>query len=156
MPIGAVVGAAVVGGGASVIAANKNSSAIEKSTDTSLQANREAIAAQERAFQQQLAFQSDALNQNLAMQADTYNSSGQTQAAIYNNNVGTLNPFVQTGYSAMNSINSLIGLPKQKAYNPKEVAFTPVEARQVTAIQPAPPAPIPDTRTNIPYNYGGY
>jgi hypothetical protein len=165
MPIGAVVGAAVVGGGASVIAANKNSSAIEKSTDTSLQANREAIAAQERAFQQQLAynqsalnqglqFQTDALNQNLSMQADSFNSTGKTQTAIYNNNVGTLNPFVQTGYAAMNQINPLLGLPEQKAYTPKNVAFDPVTARQITApvVEPAPqPAIVPQQ-----YNYGGY
>lgn len=154
MPIGAVVGAAVVGGGASILAADKNSKAIQQSTDTSLQANREAIAAQERAFQQQLAFQSDALNQNLAMQADTYNSSGQTQASIYNNNVGTLNPFVQTGYSAMNSINSLIGLPKQQGYTPQQVAFTPVEARQVTTPALSPPTPQPQVPPQ--YQYGGY
>ena len=154
MPIGttaAIIGAGVLGAGASAVAAGKNAGAIKESSDSSLQANREAIAAQERAFQQNLAFQQDALDKGLALQTDTlnannalnaatFNRTGQVQTDIYNNNVGTLNPFVQTGYSAMNGINALLGLPQQKAYQPKQVAFNPIDAPVV-----APRAPVPDT-----------
>ncbi|RIV75623.1 hypothetical protein [Pelagerythrobacter aerophilus] len=57
MPLGAVVGAGVIGAGASVIGANKNSKAINKATDAQTAANDKAIAAQEKARSENLALQ---------------------------------------------------------------------------------------------------
>lgn len=119
MPIGttaALIGSAVIGAGSSIIGSSNNSKAISKSTDANLQAQREAIAAQERMAAQ-----------NMALQSNIYNTSGKLQTDIYNQNVSTLNPFTQTGYSAMNARNALLGLPEQQAYTPQQIAFTPIQ-----------------------------
>jgi hypothetical protein len=84
MPIAlplAIAGAAVVGGGASIIASNKAAKATKQAaqtaSDTTLQAARESNALQER---------------------------------IYNQNTATLSPFVAQGGKATSSINALLGL----------------------------------------------
>ncbi len=117
MPVAAVVGA-VAGIGGSIISSNNNKKAIEKSTDASLLANRESIAAQKEALEKQLAFQQNALNQGMQLSRDQYNSSGKLQTDIYNQNVGRLDPWTQTGYAATNQLNALIGLPQQQALRP--------------------------------------
>ena len=135
MPVAAV--AAVAGGalaaGGSIIAANKNSKAIDKSTDASLQANRESIAAQQAALDQQLAFQTSALNQSNSFNTQAYNNSGKLQTDVLNQNYGILNPYAQTGYAAMNGINGILGLPEQQAYTPKNIKFTPISVDPITA-----------------------
>lgn len=139
MPVGAIVGATAVGVGSSAIASSNNKKAIEKSTDSSLQANRESLAAQQKMFDQSLAAQQEALNRNLQLNTDTYNSSAGLQTDIYNQNVARLNPYVQTGYSAMNSLNAMLGLPKQAGYDPQAITFTPIAAPApvASAAQPA-------------------
>lgn len=153
MCITAIVGAGLLGAGASVVAGNKNANAIEKTSDTSLQANREAIAAQERAFQQSLAFQeesrdlglayqTDALNASNALQTNAFNANGAQRTQQYNNVLGATNPFLQTGYASMNAINAMLGLPQQKAFTPQMATHTPVTAPVVAnpAATPAAPA----------------
>ncbi len=138
MPIGttaALIGSAVIGAGSSIIGSSNNKKAIQTSTDANLQAQRESIAAQERIAAQ-----------NTQLQTGIYNNSGQMQTDIYNQNVGTLNPYTQTGYAAMNVRNSLLGLPQQQAYTPKEISFTPVN-------QQAPATPATQTNALLPPNY---
>lgn len=161
MPIGttaAIIGAGVLGAGASALGASKNASAINKSTDSSLQAQREALAAQtaahdktlaaqQNALSQSLALQTNALNQNSGMQAGQYNSSGQLQTDAANRAYGTLNPFAQTGYASMNAINSLLGLPEQQAYQGAPLKFTPVQATQIAL--PATPTAAPVAPNNL-------
>lgn len=139
----AVGGAALIGGAATVAAASSNAHAIQQSTDSSLQANRESLAAQAAALDKQLAFQTDALNTNTALQTGEYNSQGKLLTDIHNQNINVLNPFAQTGYSAMNQINALVGLPEQQGYTPKPITFTPVTAPTVAAPTASAPGAAP-------------
>lgn len=132
MGIGSAIGA-VVGAGASLLGASKNSKAISKSTDAQLAAQRESIEAQLQANRESLAVQTAAYNQSNALQSQAYNSSGQLQSSIYNNNTGMLNPYMQTGYAASDQINALLGLPEQGGYTPKAVSFSPIKATAITA-----------------------
>jgi len=153
-PLAIAAGVAGIAGAAgSVISSNNNKNAIAKSTDANLQAQREAIASQEKLFQQNLAqqqaaldkslgFQTNALNQAMGFQTDAYNSSGKLQTDVRNQNIAILNPLAQTGYGAMNSINALLGLEQQQAYTPQNISFTPVKANPIAAPVVAPtPAP---------------
>ena len=138
MPLAATIGVGVLGAGSTLIASSNNANAINNSTQASVAAQQQAIAAQSAAVDKQIAAQTAALNASLGQQAATYNSGGQMQTAVRNQNVGILNPFAQTGYSAMNTINDLIGLPEQKGYTPKPIAFTPITAQQVPTPTPTP------------------
>lgn len=57
MPVGAAIGVGVLGAGASVVGASKNSKAINKATDAQTAGNDRAIAAQEKARTENLALQ---------------------------------------------------------------------------------------------------
>lgn len=57
MPVGAIIGTAVVGAGTSLVASGNNSRAIREGTEQQTQSTREAIAAQERARSENLALQ---------------------------------------------------------------------------------------------------
>lgn len=157
-PVAIAAGAAVVGAGASIIGANQNKKAIDRSTDASVQSNREAIAAQERiakqqieaqqkALEQGLAFQTNALNQNTSLQTGLYNSSGQMQADLYNQRTGILQPWAAGGGAAFNQINAMLGLPGQKFTAPSQIAFSPVAAPVLTAPTPPVTAPVTGTPT---------
>jgi hypothetical protein len=131
-----VGGAALLGAGTSVIAANKNKNAIAKSTDANLQAQRESIASQEKIAQQQMAAQLNALNTTTGLQRDAFNSSGQTQADLYNQRNATLQPWAAGGGEAFNAMNSMLGLGTQKFSAPKQVTFTPIAAPPPTTSTP--------------------
>lgn len=151
MPIGttaAIIGAGVLGAGASVLGAKSNAKAISQSTDTSLQANRESIAAQERALQQQLAFQTNAFNASSGMQSDLYNSTGQLQVDTANRNANIFQPWVAGGGAAFNQMNAMLGLPQQTFTAPEALTFTPVSP---TTIASAQPAQTPQQTPNQPY-----
>jgi hypothetical protein len=137
MPAGAIIGA-VAGIGGSLISSSSNSKAIDKSSQASLQANRESIAAQKEALDKQLAFQQNALTQGLTLSRDQYNSSGKLQTDFYNQNVGRLDPWTQTGYAATNQLNALIGLPQQQGFTSTPVQFTPLTAPTPPATTPTP------------------
>ena len=151
MPAAAVIGAAAIGAGGSILASSNNKKAIAQSTDSSLQAQREALAAQQRAFDTILPLQQNALNQSISYQRDAlgnitqlqgnaYNNSGQALTQAYNNATGALNPYMQTGYAANNGLNALLGLPQQQAYTPQQATFKPIAIPQMPAA-PAAPAP---------------
>jgi len=141
-PVAIAVGAAgLLGAGASIVAGSQNAKAINKSTDANLEAQREAIAAQTATVDKQIAASTDALNKQLGYSTDTFNSSGQLQTDVRNQNINILNPLAQTGYSAMNKINSLVGLPQQAAYTPTPITFTPVTAPTTTPTPTPTPAP---------------
>lgn len=153
MPAAAVIGAAAIGAGGSIIASSNNKKAIAQSTDSSLQAQREALAAQQRAFDTILPLQQNALNQSISYQRDAlgnitqlqgngYNNSGQALTQAYNNATGALNPYMQTGYAANNGLNALLGLPQQQAYTPQQATFKPISIPQMPAAQ-QPTAPVP-------------
>lgn len=150
----AIGGAAIVGAAGSVAASKSNSKAIGNAQDSSLQANRESIAAQKEALDKQIAaqqqaltqgigFQTSALNQSNAYNTQAYNNSGKLQTDVLNQNYGILNPFAQTGYSSMNQINGILGLPQQQAYTPKDIKFTPINAQPIAA--PVTPTTTPAT-----------
>lgn len=128
MPIGAIIGGAAITAGGSAIAAGNNSKAIQKSTDSSLQANRETLAAQQKQFDQSMAWQQQAFGQQQGLQRDTYNSGGQLQTDIYNQNVSVLQPWATRGSAAGNQINSMLGLETAANYTPSQIRFTPVAA----------------------------
>jgi hypothetical protein len=139
-PVAIVAGAALAGAGASVLAANKNASAIKSSTNSQLQAQRESIASQEKIAQQQMAAQLNALNTTTGLQRDAFNSSGQTQADLYNQRNATLQPWAAGGGEAFNAMNSMLGLGTQKFSAPKQVTFSPIAA-PVAAPTATPTAP---------------
>ncbi len=158
-PAAIIAGGAILGAGASVVAANKNKSAIQNSTNAQLQGNRESIAAQERANAAQLAYQREALDKGLAyqtnalnagtaLQTSLYNNSGQQQTDLYNQRQQTLQPWAAGGGAAFNQINGMLGLPQQTFTAPKQLAFTPVTAPVVAA--PAPSAAVPTKTTPTP------
>lgn len=128
MPVGAIIGGAALTAGGSVIASSNNSKAIQKSTDSSLQANRETLAAQQKQFDQSMAWQQQAFGQQQGLQRDTYNSGGQLQTDIYNQNVSVLQPWATRGNAAGNQINSMLGLETAANYTPAQITFTPVAA----------------------------
>jgi hypothetical protein len=138
-----------------VVAAKNNKKAIDKSTDAQLQANREAIAAQERAFNQGLQFQQNALDQSIGLNRDIYNSSGQLQTSIYNQNVARLDPYSLRGNAAGNQINAMLGLDTAEYSPARPVQFTPLPPPTTnTGATPAPagtptptPAPAPPPST---------
>lgn len=146
----AAVVAAGIGAAASVGGAMINKSATKKATNANVQAQQDSLAAQERMA-----------NENRALQMGIYNNAGQMQTDIYNQNVSTLNPFTQTGYSAMNARNAMLGLPQQKAYTPKAITFTPLTAAApATSGTPAVPQVNPVAQnalmpaaTNYPAGY---
>lgn len=167
MPIGttaAIIGAGILGAGASVVSANKNKKAISQSTDASLAAQREAnlsaekiaaqqIAAQKEALDKGLGYQTNAFNAGTQMSADTYNSTGRLNTDIYNQRQQILQPWTSGGFSAFNQLNGMLGLPQQQAYTPQTLAFTPVTAQQITApVTPAPAAttPAPGSPSTVP------
>lgn len=123
-------GSALLGAGASVLAANKNKKAINQSTDAQLQANRESIASQERLAQQ-----------NIGLSRDLYNNTGQLNTDIYNQKQQTLQPWAAGGFNAFNQINGMLGLPQQQGYTPTPLAFTPLSS--------GTPAPTPAATTPV-------
>jgi hypothetical protein len=159
----AIVGGAVASGVASTVASGNNKKAIGKATDSSLQANRESIAAQERIAAQQIAaskealdkslgYQTGAFNMGSALQADTYNSSGRMGADIYNQRQAIMTPWAKGGFGAFNQLNSMLGLEQQKFVAPSPIAFSPITAQQMPVAPPpaaatpapgTPPVPVP-------------
>jgi hypothetical protein len=153
MPPALIIGGAALAGAAgSVISSNNNKKAIEKSTDASLQANRESIASQEKLAAESRKLLTDQFNQSMGYNRDAYNTSGQLQTDVRNQNVAILNPWAQGGFSAFNQANALLGLPEQQAYSPQAIQFKPLTAPPPPAATPQPttpttPAPQPAPQT---------
>jgi len=151
MPIGttaAIIGGSLIAGGATVAAANSNKKAIGQTTDASLQANRESIAAQERMNAQNLALQQSALDQTLGYQQGAFNSSGQLQTDIYNRNSAAYNPYLATGVAANSQINALLGLDTSGYQPAAPIQFQPVGN---PASDPAPAVTNPGTPATAQY-----
>jgi hypothetical protein len=148
MVAAAVIGSAVVGVAGSAISAKNNKKAINKSTDASLTAQRESLAAQQKAFDQILPLQQGALNNAVGYQTGAYNSAGQALTSAYNNSTGALNPYMQTGYNANNALNAIVGLPNTGGYQPQQATFTPMAApamAPVTSALKTTPTPVSAT-----------
>ena len=110
MPVGAIIGAAGMIGGA-ILGGNAQKKASAQANDASQAATQAQLqlGQQSLAVQQQLAQQSMALQERL---------SGQSMAAnlgIYNSNYDLLSPFVSRGNVAGDAINALLGLPSAPA-----------------------------------------
>lgn len=125
----AILGAAALGVGGSVIAGNKNAKAIQQSTDSSLQAQREAIAAQQQAQQQNQAFLTDVYNQNAMLQADAFNASAGFQTQAANTGFNALNPAVQAGNVARTGYMGMLGYKVPKGETNPYKAPAPVVAQ---------------------------
>lgn len=163
-PAAAIAGAAVVGAGASMIGASKNAKAINKSTDASVQAQQYSADQQLQAARENIALQTAAYNQSADAQAQAYNANNAVQTGIYNNNVGMLNPYTQTGYSAMNRINAMLGLDQQEAYTPQPVragriSVDPIQLPESVANSLAPPQQATTSAArppvSVPTGFGG-
>lgn len=150
MPIGLIAGATAVAGVAgSVISSSNNRKAINKSTDASLQANRDALAAQERAFNQILPLQQSALNATVANNGAAYNAGGQAMTDAYNNSTSALTPWMKTGYNANDALNDITGLPRTGGYTPPRATFTPMAVTSPVPVAPALAAPVKTTPTPV-------
>lgn len=139
----ALIGSAVIGAGASAITGSKNAKAIEKSSDAGIQAQREMLAAQQKAFDQSLAFNTDIFNANAGLQADAFNRSAGIQTQAANIGYNALNPAVQAGNVARTGYMGMLGynnIPKG-ATNPYK-APEPIVAPQLTAPTQQPVTPV--------------
>lgn len=117
----AILGSAVIGAGASVIAGSKNSKAIGKASDAQAQSNREAIAAQERARAENLALQRPIYNAGMpAISArNALLGLGGTQAAQPANNNATQPAGQPTAQNGRMNAAAMYGLGDgMSGYNP--------------------------------------
>lgn len=106
MPIGAAIGgAALIGGGATIYAANKASSASKNATNASIQEQDQALAQQEQQYQTTLQAQKDQTQQDINIANTEWNGITPTNVDSWNTYGASLNPFITAGTSALAKLN---------------------------------------------------